>query len=264
MSTLSASHAARSKAAQPAAPRSRAASFWLGGRSSQGLRHGLGVGALGLMLGSTPAYANGIEDLPIRHQLNASGLMAGAGNTTQTDTADSNSVKEHGAKKNGAYDDATWLSDDSSSNASTATVSSGLAPELLTQMMMHASRQGMLQFSAMDIGNDHVQFTGWGRSGWEMELSINLADGELISEALRKASPTTDDNALDRDNMRETLNFAASDGIKSIQTVEVDADGILIKGLDHQGQPQQMSLNMPLPGGTTSLASTLSLNPGYR
>ncbi|WP_088743169.1 hypothetical protein [Cobetia sp. QF-1] len=259
MSTLSASRAARPKSA-----RSRAAYFWLDSQSAQSLRHGLGVGALGLMLGSTPAYANGIEDLPARHQLNASGLMPGtqgAGNTIQMNTADS-----EGASKNNvhAHGDATWLSADAASHADSTTLSAGLAPELLTQMMMHASRQGMLQFSTMDIRHDHVQFTGWGRSGWEMELSINLADGELLSEALRKASSPTDDAALDRDNMRETLNFAASDGIKSIQTVEVDADGILIKGLDHQGQPQQMSLNMPLPIGNIGLASALSLYPGYR
>ncbi|QQK62994.1 hypothetical protein F8A90_01735 [Cobetia sp. cqz5-12] len=242
---------------QPPAAGAAPSRFWLASRAVQHWRHGLGVSALGLMLGSAPAYANGIEDLPVRHQLSAaelstSGLSADGSSTTKH----SNGDRAHATLGNDAGKPATDISDTASTQ--------GLAPELLTQMMLHASRKGMLEFSTLDIRDDHVQFTGWGHNGWQMELAINLADGEFISEALRQSDSAPGSKAIDGDSMRQTLNFAAVDGIKRVQSVEVTAHAIQIHGRDAQGRPQRMALNMPLPGNAFNLAASASMNPDYR
>lgn len=244
--------------------------FWLASRAVQHWRHGLGVSALGLMLGSAPAYANGIEDLPVRHQLSAAELStAGLSANGPSTSEHSDDGKAHATLGDDAGDStldtaATRTAGKPATDISDAASTQGLAPELLTQMMIHASRKGMMEFSTMDIRDDHVQFTGWGHNGWQMELAINLADGEFISEALRQSDSAPGDKAIDGDSMRQTLNFAAVDGIKSVQSVEVAAHAIQIHGRDAQGRPQRMTLNMPLPGNAFNLAASVSMNPDYR
>ncbi|WP_217493020.1 hypothetical protein, partial [Aeromonas hydrophila] len=263
----------------PASPsvkeaRSRAISIRLAGRSIVNLRQRLGAGALGLMLGSVPAYANGIEDLPPQHRLSASTLGTGLDDTRREvaalATASGHSPDSSGSP--GSPDrraagmgndngDATSgqaapdsQRDHGGSHESSRLLSTGLAPELLTQLMMRASHSGMRQFSGMDIVANQVRFTGWGRDGWEMELSINRADGELIDEALRRQTRQTEEGAMGRNSLRQTLNFAASDGIERIRSVDVEAHAIRIVGLDGQGRQQTLSLSLPtlastMPGG---------------
>lgn len=254
--------------------RSRAISIRLAGRSIVNLRQRLGVGALGLMLGSVPAYANGIEDLPPQHRLSASTLGTGLGDTRR-EVAALATASGHSPDSSGSpgspdrraagmgNDNGDTTSgqaapgsqrDHESSHESSRLLSTGLAPELLTQLMMRASHSGMRQFSGMDIVANQVRFTGWGRDGWEMELSINRADGELIDEALRRQTRQTEEGAMGRNSLRQTLNFAASDGIERIRSVDVEAHAIRIVGLDGQGRQQTLSLSLPtlastMPGG---------------
>lgn len=250
-------HARRPSPASDAAPSRQR----LGGRTVQHWRHGLGVSALGLMLGSAPAYANGIEDLPTRHRLSATEISASG--TPEIDALAAGTPMvgtpmvgiSPAAERPDAGQPRVRLGND---------ITRGLAPELLTQMMLHAGRKGMTEFSGMDIHDDHVQFTGWGHNGWQMELAINLADGELISEVLRQSDSAPGEEVIDGDSMRQTLNFAAVDGIKNVQSVEVTAHAILIQGIDRQGRLQQMTLNLPLLGNAVKLAAGKTMNPDYR
>ncbi|WP_157109502.1 hypothetical protein [Cobetia marina] len=260
--------------------RSRAISIRLAGRSIVNLRQRLGAGALSLMLGSVPAYANGIEDLPPQHRLSASTLGTGL-DDTRREVAALATASRHSPDSSGSPDSpsspgspdrrAAGMGNDNgdttsgqaapdsqrdheSSHESSRLLSTGLAPELLTQLMMRASHSGMRQFSGMDIVANQVRFTGWGRDGWEMELSINRADGELIDEALRRQTRQTEEGAMGRNSLRQTLNFAASDGIERIRSVDVEAHAIRIVGLDGQGRQQTLSLSLPtlastMPGG---------------
>ncbi|WP_191236522.1 hypothetical protein [Cobetia marina] len=254
--------------------RSRAISIRLAGRSIVNLRQRLGAGALGLILGSVPAYANGIEDLPPQHRLSASTLGTGL-DDTRREVAALATASGHSPDSSGSPGSpdrrAAGMGDDNgdatsgqaapgsqrdheSSHESSRLLSTGLAPELLTQLMMRASHSGMRQFSGMDIVANQVRFTGWGRDGWEMELFINRADGELIDEALRRQTRQTEEGAMGRNSLRQTLNFAASDGIERIRSVDVEAHAIRIVGLDGQGRQQTLSLSLPtlastMPGG---------------
>ncbi|WP_227367484.1 PepSY domain-containing protein [Halomonas sp. M20] len=113
----------------------------------------------------------------------------------------------------------------------------------LESLLDKADEYGFTHYEEISTDDgDQIEFEGWGKDGWQLEVEMAVENGSLIEEKRRKDQ--VPDWALSGDEVRQALNNAFDSDLQQFEKIEVDKDGsIEIEGYDTQNQEVEMHLD---------------------
>ncbi len=117
----------------------------------------------------------------------------------------------------------------------------GMSRDDVERVLRIALDYGFVAFDEVEYeGDGIIEVEGWLADGWEAEIEVEIASGEIVKEKRERASGG---RGLTIEQILRAMDVAAAEGMVSFDEIELDGDEIEVEGWDAAGREMEIDLD---------------------